>query len=149
MNLTKTSAIVLRVVKYGDTGLVADMLTESHGRLSFMVRLSKSGKGKMRKQLFMLRFRRPQLGSKPAFHLRPGLLLPYAADRFRDVPEIPVYDLKHGGLDFRRRIDCLAVTVFRLYAPVIAAVDRPVIRAVLSLLGAVGPHQPAAAVRAV
>ena len=53
MNLTKTSAIVLRVVKYGDTGLVADMLTESHGRLSFMVRLSKSGKGKMRKQLFM------------------------------------------------------------------------------------------------
>ena len=53
MNVTKTSAIVLRVVKYGDTGLVADMLTESHGRVSFIVRLSKSGRGKIRKQLFM------------------------------------------------------------------------------------------------
>jgi len=52
MNVTKTAAIVLRVVKYGDSGLVADMLTESHGRVSFMVRLSKSGKGKMRRQLF-------------------------------------------------------------------------------------------------
>lgn len=48
----KTRAIVLRTVKYGDQRIVADLLTEQGGRLSFMVTLSKNGHGKMRRQLF-------------------------------------------------------------------------------------------------
>ena len=34
--------MVLRTVKYGESGLVVDMLTEKEGRVSFMVKLSKS-----------------------------------------------------------------------------------------------------------
>lgn len=45
--------MVLRAVKYGESGLVVDMLTEQQGRVSFMVKLSKSPKGRFRKQLFM------------------------------------------------------------------------------------------------
>jgi len=50
--MTKTRSVVLRCVRYGDSSLVVDMLTEHHGRVSFMVRLSKSVKGKMRRNLF-------------------------------------------------------------------------------------------------
>ena len=45
--------MVLRTVKYGESGLVVDMLTEKQGRVSFMVKLSKSPRGRFRKQLFM------------------------------------------------------------------------------------------------
>lgn len=48
----KTRAIVLRTVKYGDQRIVADLLTEQAGRLSFMVTLAKNGHGRMRRQLF-------------------------------------------------------------------------------------------------
>ncbi len=40
--LTKTEAIVLRTVKYGDQKMIVDMLTEEFGRLSFAVRPSTS-----------------------------------------------------------------------------------------------------------
>lgn len=53
MAMTRTLAVVLRTVKYGDGAIVADLLTECHGRVSFLVRLSASSKGKMRRQLFM------------------------------------------------------------------------------------------------
>lgn len=48
----KTKAIVLRSVKFGDASLIVDMLTEEMGRLSFIVRIPKTQKGKMKKQLF-------------------------------------------------------------------------------------------------
>ena len=51
--MTRTRAMVLRAVKYGESGLVVDMLTEKEGRVSFMVKLSKSPKCRFRKQLFM------------------------------------------------------------------------------------------------
>jgi DNA repair protein RecO (recombination protein O) len=51
--MTKTKGLVLRSVKYGEGALIVDMLTEKVGRVSFLVRLSKSQKGKMRKQYFM------------------------------------------------------------------------------------------------
>ena len=47
-----TKVIVLRTVRYGDAKMVVDMFTESHGRLSFAVTVSKTGRGRMRKQLF-------------------------------------------------------------------------------------------------
>ena len=50
--LTKTPAIVLHSLKYGETRLIVDMFTRSYGRLSFIVSLPKSSKGKMKKQFF-------------------------------------------------------------------------------------------------
>ena len=43
--LTKTQAIVLHSLKYGETRLIVDMFTRSYGRLSFIVSLPKSPKG--------------------------------------------------------------------------------------------------------
>jgi len=50
--LTKTDAIVLHAFKYGETRMIIDMFTRSHGRLSFVAALPKSGRGKVKKQLF-------------------------------------------------------------------------------------------------
>ena len=50
--LTKTQAIVLHAIKYGETRLIVDMFTQQHGRLSFIVSLPKSPKAKVRKQFF-------------------------------------------------------------------------------------------------
>ena len=50
--LTKTQAIVLHSLKYGETRLIVDMLTRSQGRQSFIVSIPKSVKGKIKKQLF-------------------------------------------------------------------------------------------------
>ena len=52
MNMTRTKAVVLRTVRYGDASLVVDMLTESQGRVAFMVKVSKSAHGRMKKQFF-------------------------------------------------------------------------------------------------
>lgn len=49
---TKTRAIVLKTVKYGEGSLIVDMLTEKMGRVSFIVRIPKTKKGKLRKQFF-------------------------------------------------------------------------------------------------
>ena len=53
MSITSTQAVVLRAVKYGDGSLIVDMLTALHGRVSFMVRVSASSRGRMRRQLFI------------------------------------------------------------------------------------------------
>ena len=50
--LTKTQAIVLHSLKYGETRLIVDMFTRSYGRLSFIVNIPKSSKAKVKKQLF-------------------------------------------------------------------------------------------------
>ena len=50
--LEKSRAIVLHMLKYGDSGMIVDMLTESHGRLSFAMRMPKTQKGKLKRQLF-------------------------------------------------------------------------------------------------
>ena len=50
--LTKTSAIVLHALKYGETRLIVDMFTRNYGRLSFIVSLPKSPRGKIKKQFF-------------------------------------------------------------------------------------------------
>lgn len=49
---TKTEAIVLHTLKYGDSKLVVDTFTRECGRLSFMVSVPKSGRGRLRKQYF-------------------------------------------------------------------------------------------------
>lgn len=50
--LTKTTAIVLHSLKYGDNKMIVDMFTRAHGRMSFLIPMPKSSKSKIRKQLF-------------------------------------------------------------------------------------------------
>ena len=50
--LTKTEAIVLHALKYGETRMIIDMYTRECGRLSFAVQLPKTARGKLKKQLF-------------------------------------------------------------------------------------------------
>lgn len=50
--LIRTNAIVLRSLKYSDSQVIVDMLTEQSGRVSFICRLAKTAKGKLKKQLF-------------------------------------------------------------------------------------------------
>ena len=48
----KTSAIVLRSLKYGDKRVIVDMFTRQHGRLSYIVPLPTSARSKIKKQYF-------------------------------------------------------------------------------------------------
>lgn len=50
--LTKTRAIVLHSIKYGDTKMIVDMFTRTNGRLSFIVSIPKTVKSKVKKQFF-------------------------------------------------------------------------------------------------
>ena len=50
--LTKTQAVVLHAIKYGETRLIVDMFTRSFGRLAFIVSIPKTPKGKVKKQFF-------------------------------------------------------------------------------------------------
>lgn len=50
--LTKTEAIVLHSIKYGETKMIVDMFTRQHGRLSFVVSMPKTVHGKLKKQYF-------------------------------------------------------------------------------------------------
>lgn len=50
--LTKTDAIVLHAFKYGDSRMIADLFTREEGRLSVIVSLPKTSRGRLRKQLF-------------------------------------------------------------------------------------------------
>jgi DNA repair protein RecO (recombination protein O) len=49
---SKTEAIVLHSLKYGESRLIVDMFTREHGRLSFVVTVPKTGRSRMRKQYF-------------------------------------------------------------------------------------------------
>ncbi len=72
----KTKAIVLRTVKYGDSRMIVDMLTASVGRVSFACGLSKTNRGKIKKQLFQ-----PLTLLDLVFDFRPTLEL----QRIKDV----------------------------------------------------------------
>ncbi len=50
--LVKTEAIVLHALKYGDSRVIVDMFTREAGRLSFIVPLPKTQKGRLKKQYF-------------------------------------------------------------------------------------------------
>lgn len=50
--ITITRAIVLHSLKYGEGNLIIDMLTEELGRMQAIVRLPKSRKNQLKKQLF-------------------------------------------------------------------------------------------------
>ena len=50
--LTKTRAIVLNSLKFGEQQLIVDMLTEQQGRVSFICHIPKTQRGKTKKQFF-------------------------------------------------------------------------------------------------
>lgn len=50
--LTKTRAIVLKMLKYGEQKMVIDLFTESDGRVSIVTLIPKTVKGKLKKQYF-------------------------------------------------------------------------------------------------
>lgn len=50
--MTNTDAIVLHAVKYGDGKLIVDAFTRECGRLSFVVSVPRTGRGRLRKQYF-------------------------------------------------------------------------------------------------
>ena len=50
--LTKTQAIVLHSLKYGESRLIVDMFTRTFGRQSFIVSIPKTTKSKIKKQFF-------------------------------------------------------------------------------------------------
>ena len=51
--LVKTEAIVLHSIKYGETRIIVDMFTREAGRLSFIVPMPKTQKGRLKKQYFL------------------------------------------------------------------------------------------------
>lgn len=73
--MTNTYAIVLHAVKYGESKLVVDMFTRECGRLSFIVGLPRSGRGRVRKQYFQ-----PLAQLSVACDVRPRLQLQRLAD---------------------------------------------------------------------
>lgn len=74
--LMKTRAIVLRTLKYGERQLIADLLTEQAGRISCIVNMPKTARGRNRKQLYQ-----PMMLLDIEFDLRPTAQL----QRIRDV----------------------------------------------------------------
>lgn len=50
--LTKTDAIVLRAIKYGETRMIVDLFTREQGRMSVVVGIPKTSRGKLKKQYF-------------------------------------------------------------------------------------------------
>lgn len=93
----KTKAVVLHVVKFGDNQLIVDFLTEALGRLSFMVRLPKSAKAKVKRQYFQ-----PLSVLSIEFDYRPKASLQRIKDVFIAVPftDIPVSPYKMSMVMF-------------------------------------------------
>ena len=50
--LTKTSAIVLRSMKYSESKMIIDLLTQTEGHVSVIVNVPQSSKGRVKKQFF-------------------------------------------------------------------------------------------------
>lgn len=70
--LTKTKAIVLRSLKYGDSKLVVDLLAEDGGRRACMASVAKSATGRLKRQLFQpLTLLEAVIDERPGSDLRP------------------------------------------------------------------------------
>lgn len=97
MEEVKTRAIVLRTVKYGDSSVIADLLTESQGRVSFLVRIPKTAKGRVRRQYFM-----PMTLLSIVYDFRPRSVLQRIKDLSIDQPyqHIPATPPKQAILLF-------------------------------------------------
>ena len=87
--ILKSKAIVLRSMKFGEASLIIDMFTEQEGRISFITRIPKTAKGKIKKQYFKpLTLLELEVDYRPHTslqHIKGGrVLYPYAS-----IPLIP------------------------------------------------------------
>ena len=85
--LKKTQAVVLRTIKYGENKLIVDFLTEQEGRVSCVVGIPKTQKGKLKKQFFQpLTILEVELDIRPnqqLHHIRDARIgIPYASIPF-------------------------------------------------------------------
>lgn len=71
----KTKAIVVRTVKYGESRIIVDLLTREAGRVSMVCQLTKSGNGKIKKQLLQ-----PMTMLDVAFDYRKNISLQHFQD---------------------------------------------------------------------
>lgn len=71
----KSKAIVLRTVKYGESRLIVDLLAREVGRVSVVCQLTKSGRGKVKKQLLQ-----PMTMLDVAFDYRKNIALQHFQD---------------------------------------------------------------------
>ena len=82
--LVKTKALVLHQLKYGDSRVIVDLFTREAGRLSVVVSIPKTSRGKLKRQYFQpLTLLSVELDQRPLVqlqHLRDASLLsPYAS----------------------------------------------------------------------
>ena len=88
--LTKTRAIVLRNIKYGERKMIVDLLTQQHGRVSVVANVPTTQRGKLKKQYFQpLSILNVELDQRPSatlHHLRDArLAVPFASIPFHPV----------------------------------------------------------------
>ncbi len=96
--LVKTRAIVLNSLRYGDSQVIVDLFTETHGRLSFMQRIPKTGHARVKKQLFQ-----PLTLLRVEFDYRPARRLLRIAEAQMESPFV--------SLPFDARKLCIALFV--------------------------------------
>ena len=101
----KTRAIVLNSLKYGESQVLVDLFTEAHGRLSFIQRIPKTGRARVKKQFFQ-----PLTLLRVEFDYRPAQRLLRLSDAQMESPFI--------SLPFDARKLCIALFVaeFTCYA---------------------------------
>lgn len=112
--LIKSKAIVLRGIKYGDGSLIVDLLTEQQGRLSFIVRIPKTGKARIKKQFFM-----PMTIIEIAFDFRANVKLQHIKDVRIDMPFSTV------SFDPKKQSILLFLSEFLIYATFEERLNRP------------------------
>lgn len=103
--LVKSRAIVLNSLKYGEQQVIVDLFTEVHGRLSFMQRIPKSGRARVKKQLFQ-----PLTLLRVEYDYRPNLRLLRLRDAAMEVPLVSV------PFDARKLSIALFIAEFTCYA---------------------------------
>lgn len=89
--ITKTQAVVLHSFKYGESKLIADMLTETEGRMQCIATVTKSPRGRLKRQYFQ-----PLTMLEIVFERRPGVSLQKLKDArvLRPFTSIPFDPLK-------------------------------------------------------
>lgn len=112
--LMKSKAIVLHSIKYGEGSLIVDLLTEEQGRLSFIVRIPKTGKARIKKQFFM-----PMAIVEVAFDFRANVKLQHIKDVRIDIPFATV------SLDPKKQSILLFLSEFLIYATFEERQNRP------------------------
>lgn len=103
---TETDAVVLRSFKYGDNKLIVDLFTRSDGRVSFIVPVSKTGRGRIKKQFFQ-----PLSQLRVIYDLRPKSQLQKLSDAAISQPytSIPFDPLKLSISLFLSEFLCYAL----------------------------------------